>query len=398
MPSGASADSVVNVHDRRPQPIASVAFDVLLALGIVLLDWTLAVSLTRNMGSGMRSLALAAMSVSAGSVAFRRLRPWPAFIVSIAAGLLALGAGLPMVALTVGPVVMVYSISAQFPGARSLVALAVSWAAFFAAETLQGFGDDLSTIVTDLVILAAAWLIGWFVFRRQEYVRELETKTAELQEAREELARAAVSAERLRIARELHDIVAHSLSMISVQAGVGAHVIDSRPEEARAALANVETASRQALNEMRALLGMLRDTSGEPDRAPLPGLSQLPALIQQVSTAGPEVELQVHGAERPLAPGMDLTAYRVIQESLTNVLRHADAERARVILSYEPAALVIEVVDDGTTRATVTPNGGLGIEGMRERLQAFGGTLEAAPLRENGFRVRAELPLGKQDA
>ena len=386
------------MNDRRPQPIASVVFDVLLALGIVLLDWALAVSLSRNMGPGMRALALAAMTISAGSVAFRRLRPWPAFTVGIAAGLLALASGLPMVVLTVGPVVMVYSISAQFPEARSLVALAVSWAAFFAAEALHGFGDDLSTIVTDLVILGAAWLIGWFVYRRQEYVRELESKTAELQEAREELARAAVSAERLRIARELHDIVAHSLSMISVQAGVGAHVIDDRPEEARAALTNVETASRQALNEMRALLGMLRDTSGKADRAPLPGLSQLPALIEQVMTAGPEVDLQVHGTERPLAPGVDLTAYRVIQESLTNVLRHADAERARVILNYEPGALVIEVVDDGSSPATLVPNGGLGIEGMRERLHAFGGTLEAAPLRENGFRVRAELPLGEPDS
>lgn len=380
-----------------PLPIRSVVFDVALALGIVLLDWTVAFSFSRGLPSEMRALTLGALTVSAAATAFRRMRPWPAFIIAVVAGLLALVGGLPMVVLTVGPVVMVYSVSSQFPGNRSLVALGISCAGFLVAEALQGFSDDLSTIVVDLVILSAAWLIGWFVYRRQEYVRALETKTAELQEAREELARAAVSEERLRIARELHDIVAHSLSMISVQAGVGAHVIDRKPDEARAALANVEKASRQALNEMRALLGMLRDNSGEPERSPLPGLSQLPALLEQVSAAGPQVELQVRGPERPLAPGMDLTAYRVIQESLTNVVRHAGAAHARVTLSYDPATLVIEVVDDGES-APAAQNGGLGIEGMRERLHAFGGTLDAAPLREKGFRVRAELPLGRPDA
>jgi signal transduction histidine kinase len=376
----------------RTSRARSLIFDALLALAITLLNWTIAVPLSDHLDPPVRAGVLALITIHSGAVAFRRVSPWIAFGVNLVTGLAVVGLGLPLVVLSLTPVVMLYSVASQRPGRRSSYALGASLAAFLVGQALNDFPDDLSTAAGNVVGLGAAWLIGWFVYGRQEYVRQLEKQTAELREAREELARTAVTEERLRIARELHDIVAHSLSMIAVQSGVGAHVIDSKPEEARAALANVEQASRDALNEMRALLGMLRNENGDAGRAPLPGLDQLPGLIEQVGRAGPAIDLQVRGHERPLPPGLDLTAYRVVQESLTNVVRHAQADRARVSLNYGPASLVIEVVDDGRTTATST-NGGLGIEGMHERLAAFGGTLEAGRLNDGGFRVRAELPL-----
>ncbi|MGH2805769.1 MAG: sensor histidine kinase [Actinomycetota bacterium] len=370
----------------------SLIFDALLALGITTLNWSIALQISVQLDAAPRALLLAFVTVHSMVLALRRVRPWLAYGTNLAAGLVAVVLGAPFIVLTIAPVAALYSIATQAPARRSLFALGTTIAAFFAGEAATSFPDDLGTIAGNLVVLAATWLIGWFVFGRQEYVRQLEAKTAALMTAREELARTAVTEERLRIARELHDIIAHSLSMIAVQSGVGAHVIDDRPEDAKAVLLNVEQASRGALNEMRALLGMLRDVDGTAGRTPLPGLADLSGLIEQVERAGPTVDVQVRGDERSLPSGLDLTAYRVIQESLTNIVRHAGAERARVNLNFTPASLVIEIVDDG--RAAAAPsNGGLGIEGMRERLAAFGGSLDAGPLPEGGFRVRAELPV-----
>jgi signal transduction histidine kinase len=370
-----------------------LSFDGLLALGFALLSWSIAVPLTDHLDGAVRAAALALITVHVGTLAFRRVTPWIAFVVNLMTALAVVLLGLPPVVLTLAPLVMLYSLAAQRPGRESSIALGASLAAFLTGQVIHDFPDDFSTSFGNVMGLSAAWLIGWFVYRRQEYVRVLEARTAELQEAREELARTAVTEERLRIARELHDIVAHSLSMIAVQSGVGAHVIDSKPEEAKAALANVERASRDALTEMRALLGMLRNENGDVSRAPLPGLAELPGLIEKVGRAGPHVDLRLRGEERPLPSGLDLTAYRVIQESLTNVVRHANAERARVSIEYGENSLVIEVVDDGVSAQGRSSNGGLGIEGMRERVAAFGGSLETGPLAEGGFRVRAELPV-----
>jgi signal transduction histidine kinase len=371
----------------------SLTFDALLALGLTFLNWTIAIPLSDNLDGGVRVALLALITIHTGALVIRRVAPWVAFAVNLTTALMVVIFGFPLVVLTLAPLVMLYSLASQRPGRQSSFALGASLVALVVGQAIHDFPDDLSTSFGNVMGLSAAWLIGWFVYRRQEYVRVLEARTAELQEAREELARTAVTEERLRIARELHDIVAHSLSMIAVQSGVGAHVIDSKPEEAKAALANVERASRDALNEMRALLGMLRNEDGETGRAPLPGLAELPGLIEQVGRAGTQIDLRVRGEERALPSGLDLTAYRVIQESLTNVVRHAEAERARVSIDYGIGSLVIEIVDDGRAVPATSSNGGLGIEGMRERLAAFGGSLETGPLAEGGFRVRAELPV-----
>jgi len=199
--------------------------------------------------------------------------------------------------------------------------------------------------------------------------------------------------QRLRIARELHDIVAHGMSVITVQAGYGALVIDDQPGEARAALEAIETTGRRTLVEMRHLLGALRTDDGV-DLEPVPALDSaddLDTLLERTASAGVRVHLRVCGAARSLPAGAGLTAYRVVQESLTNVVKHASAATARLTLDYRDDALVIEVTDPGVGCAR-PPRLGHGLLGMRERVRLYGGTMEAGPLPDGGFRVLARLP------
>jgi signal transduction histidine kinase len=207
-----------------------------------------------------------------------------------------------------------------------------------------------------------------------------------------------VAEERLRLARELHDVVAHSISVIAVQSGVGAHVANTQPEEAAKALATIEATSRAALTELRRLLGVLRQ-EGEPEGslAPVPGLADLDALLAEVAKAGLGVRLRVEGTPSPLPAGVDLSAYRIVQEALTNVVKHAGPARAQVVVGYGDHEVTVEVVDDGRGVAAPTGDGrarvGHGLIGMRERVAAFGGDLEVGPGPDGGFRVAARLPL-----
>ena len=211
-----------------------------------------------------------------------------------------------------------------------------------------------------------------------------------------EEARRRADDERLRVVRELHDVVSHSIAMINFRAGVALHVLDRRPEQAREALAAIRQASAGALQELRATLGVLRQPAGgERSRASVPGLAQLDELVAGVARAGPTVELVVEGERAELPPVVDLAAYRVVQESLTNVVRHAGPAPATVRVAYGTADLVVEVTDDGAggPGAVRADGGGHGIAGMRERVAALGGELQAGPRPQGGFRVRARLPL-----
>jgi signal transduction histidine kinase len=210
---------------------------------------------------------------------------------------------------------------------------------------------------------------------------------------RERAAGEAVTEERARIARELHDVVAHHMSVMVVQAGAARAVSVSDPAAAADALRQIEASGRTGLAEMRRLLGILKASDGENALEPQPGLERLPDLLEATRAAGLRVEVVVDGAPRALPPGIDLSAYRIAQEALTNVLRHAREARARVSLRYDEDAIEIEVVDDGPG-ATVAPTDGAGhgLIGMRERVQVFGGALEAGSLPGGGFRVRARLP------
>jgi signal transduction histidine kinase len=326
-------------------------------------------------------------------IAVRRRFPLPALAWGLATGVAFAALGLNLVTLTFAILVYVYTAAASCPRRVSVAGLAATEAVlaliFLARPRSIG---DASTLVLDGLVVAAAWWLGDGTRRRQEAVAAARQRAAELEQAREELARRAVTEERLRIARELHDVVAHSMSIIAVQSGVGAHVLDSQPEEARKALAAVEATSRQALVEMRRLLGVLRQEA-EPrgSLAPAPGLAEVEALAAEVARAGVRVEVRIEGTPAELPAGLDLSAYRIVQEALTNVVRHAGPATARVAVRYAPGQVAVEVIDDG--RGGDPGDHGHGIPGMRERAALYGGTLEAGPLPGGGFRVAAVLPL-----
>jgi signal transduction histidine kinase len=258
------------------------------------------------------------------------------------------------------------------------------------------------------LLVAVAWLAGYSVRQQRGQAagrREQAERRAREQQAE---ARRARSEERLQISRELHDVVAHTLSVIAVQAGVAGYVIGERPEEAARALSSIEQTSRSALDEMRALLGVLRDGEtgsrngtgpGQGDAAlvPAPGLADLGSLAERAGAAGVQVDLSVRG-ERPRLPaGLDLAAYRVIQEAVTNVIKHASTDRCQVTVTYQEETLTLEVTDNGggstATSGGELPVAGNGIIGMRERAAMYGGKVRAAPLPGRGFRVTARFPL-----
>jgi len=288
---------------------------------------------------------------------------------------------------------------------RSAASFGVALAAFVIALSLQPASvATASTWVSTVLALAVAWLAGENLRDRRARWAALEQRARDLERDREDRARRAVGEERLRIARELHDVVAHAMSVVAVQAGVANHVIDSRPEAAREALATVETNTRAALVEMRRLLGVLRQ-GDEPSAslAPAPGLAEVPVLVQQFAQAGLTVDVRVDGAPGAVPDGVDLSAYRIVQEGLTNVLRHG-GPRAEVVIGYPGSAVAIEITDDGRGggpsgaggaggepgAAVVGP--GHGLIGMRERVAVFGGRLFAGPRDGGGFRVAAVLP------
>ena len=243
-----------------------------------------------------------------------------------------------------------------------------------------------------------AWLI--VIALGAEAVRTRRGRRAAQQRSREESALRRAEEERLRIARELHDVLAHSISLISVQSGVALHLLDERPEQARSALTIINDASGEALRELRSVLGVLRRVDEQAPREPAAGLQRLPELVAHAAAAGVEVQTHTEGTPRPLPASVDLAAYRIVQESLTNVARHASGGRATVSLGYGDRALTIEVCDDGpgvnVPRAEDPPAGsGNGILGMRERAAALGGELNAGRRGPGpGFRVRARLPYG----
>jgi signal transduction histidine kinase len=241
---------------------------------------------------------------------------------------------------------------------------------------------------------AAAFFLGIAMRNRRLYMEQLEERTALLERERDEEAKRAVADERLRIAQELHDVVAHSMGVIAVQAAVGSHVIEQDPVEAKRSLDAIAATSRSSLTEIRRLLGVLR-SDGEGGYEPAPALTDLDALFADVDAAGLPVTVRVDGERTELPPGVDLTAYRIVQEALTNVLKHAGPAHATVTIGYEPGALRLEITDDGRGVNGRGPGTGHGLLGMRERVAVYGGSLDVGPLTGGGFRVRAHLPYGE---
>ncbi len=242
------------------------------------------------------------------------------------------------------------------------------------------------------VIPFTAWLIGHAVRAQRRQVAGLRERALRLERERDATARAAVAEERARIARELHDVVAHAVSVMVVQTEAARRMLRRRPDEAEAALRTVSSTGSEALSELQHLLGVLAGDVNQAALEPAPGLGDLDALVERVRAAGLLVAVHLDGELRPLPRGLDLTAYRIVQEALTNVLKHAGTSRATVCLRFDGDCLGIEVTDTG--RGVSGSNGtGRGLVGMRERVAAYGGELQAGPRPEGGYTVRARLPL-----
>jgi signal transduction histidine kinase len=250
-------------------------------------------------------------------------------------------------------------------------------------------GGDFITVG----VFATAWLAGFALRERAAQADAAEERATHAEREREENARHAVFEERVRIARELHDVVAHHVSMMGVQAGAARVVIDRDRAKAKEALSAIESSSRQAVAELHRLLGFLRQAGDRDDLAPQPGLGQLPRLAASMSDSDLAVEVSIEGEERSLPPTVDVSAYRIVQEALTNTLKHSAASRADVHVRYWPDELEVEIVDDGPPNGgSSSASGGLGLIGMRERAALHGGQLSAGPAAGGGFAVRVRLP------
>jgi signal transduction histidine kinase len=267
--------------------------------------------------------------------------------------------------------------------------LAVGWAAFLWLP--HWFGRDRAPFGQEILGLAA-WLL--VLAAVAEVVKVRRERAVERERMRREEAERRAGEERLRIAQELHDVLAHNISLISVQAGVGLHLIDEHPDQARAALAAIKDASREALGELRSVLDVLRREGDAAPLVPAPRLAaDLDGLVAKAASAGVAVRVEVSGGERPLPPAGDRAAFRIAQEALTNVARHAGGAGATVLIGYGDEALTLQVDDDGPGGAPSSDGSGRGLTGMRERAVALGGRLDAGPRPGGGFRVRAWLPL-----
>jgi signal transduction histidine kinase len=267
-----------------------------------------------------------------------------------------------------------------------LAGAAIGYAALAAVVFRQTV--TVNDVAFMLIFATAAWVLGRAIGEWGRRAADLEERADQLERAQAE----AVAHERATIARELHDVIAHSVSVMTVQAGAARLLLDEDLPRARESLVAVEETGRQALGEMRRLLGILRANEHETRLAPQPGIADLDALVEQVRAAGLPVEVVVDGEPKPLPPGVDLAAYRVVQEALTNALKHAGAARAQVAIRYRTNALEIAVTNSGTARANGRGDGH-GLIGMRERVALYGGELDAGPRAGGGYAVRASLPL-----
>ena len=250
-------------------------------------------------------------------------------------------------------------------------------------------------LIYRLVLVTVPWVLGRVVRDRQERAEGLEVRAQGIHLEQDAKIEAATTEERARIARELHDIVAHSVGVMVIQASGAQKVLDDKPQRAREALQSIELTGRQALDELQRVLGILRtDTEGE-SLTPQPSLRHLDTLLEQIRQGGLPVEATIEGDVRSLPPGLELAAYRIVQEALTNSLKHAGKAKARLMIRYREHELQLEICDDGQSPKRNAANGsGHGLVGMRERVGLYGGSLAAGPLPGGGYSVKAVLPLG----
>ena len=361
---------------------------VILGAVMVVGTWFAGVHQPGRTGPGAFALVLVGLSVV--SIAGRRVKPLTALALATAATVVYLLARYPFGPIFVAPMVTLYTVGAALPARRSAVACAAVFAACVAADLLASGPLSSPVNVLQSVLwhgwLLLAWGAGLVMRAGRETVKH----------DREAEARRRAYEERLQIAREVHDVVGHGLAVINMQAGVALHVLDRRPEQARLALDAIKQSSKDALDELRGTLAIFRQGEPGASRGPAPGLDQLPSIVSAMRDSGLLVELVVDGEHVALPAAVDLAAFRIVQESLTNVLRHAGPTSADVHVTYGPREVMLEITDRGRGRASADhPVNGHGIAGMRERAAAVGGRLEAGPRADGGFRVSARLPLAE---
>ncbi|SDU71551.1 sensor histidine kinase [Jiangella alkaliphila] len=369
--------------DRQPWRYGTRA-DVLLAAGTGLF-----VVLTTVVGTGdpvaLRSVPVTGwllMLVASGALAFRRRYPVVVAVVTLVASMVYYPAINPDGALLVTLIIALYTLAA----AGRTVAAGVIGGLAIVGSAFGEYGTDASPLGDAGMFLLVSWLVAAVAIGAFMHSTRRE---------REEALRRRATEERLRIARELHDVLGHNISLINVQAGAALHALsrDGADGPAAEALTAIKETSREALRELRGTLGVLRQVDEEAPTAPAPGLRRLPELAERSRAAGLAVDVSTDGDAPDLTSAVDLAAYRIVQEALTNVARHAGAGRVAVRIGYGRDDVTVDVSDDGRG-AGARVDGGSGIAGMRSRAEALGGTLEAADRPEGGFRVTARLPYG----
>jgi signal transduction histidine kinase len=399
---GTYATAVTDPRSSRARPLRALTpliVDSAIALGLAAVS-LLAVAGGADDVGGRSPLDIALLLLESLPLIARRRFPVAVFAITFGATfthlLLAPAGG--SISEGLGSLVALYSVAERCER-RISVPLALLMAGLFGAIIVErgGLPSGLPSLIQTELMIGLAWALGDLARTRTLFASVIEDRARLLEAEREERARSAVVAERERIARELHDIVTHHVSVIVIQAGAALRALDRRPEEARTAIGAIDRTGREALTDMRRMLGILGETPDAPGDAltPMPGLERLGELVEQVRAAGLTVELSVEGERRPLDAGVELSAYRIVQEALTNVLKHARGARARVELRYEPRAIEIAVTDQGGSGRHDLgdpAHEGRGLIGMHQRAALYGGTLEAGPT-ASGFRVAARLPL-----
>ncbi|MFJ9692403.1 sensor histidine kinase [Kitasatospora sp. NPDC101183] len=383
---------------RRLRPGHWLALDAVVSLALTVVTWLRVLEAGRVFDPHHRGYArpaaaelavvLACVLVVGAAAALRRLAPVAASVVVFAAWAVVVAvagrltiANLAGFQIAVAAGMLVYLTAALRPPRTSAAVLALGLAG--AGLSVLGSRELWNNLVVVALELLVCWALGRAVARYRAY-------GVELRRYQVELARAELTEERMRLARELHDVIAHSMSVVNVQAGYGRFVIGRDGAKAEQALEAIEAVSRDAMVELRGLLTVLRGSVVE-ELAPAPRLADLERLVASSAEAGVRVELRVGGRVRPLSEGVELSAFRIVQEALTNVVRHAHTDAARVAVAYEEERLVLEVTDGG--RGGPVGVGGHGLAGMAERVGLYRGRLEAGPLPGGGFRVRAVLPV-----
>jgi len=381
------------------------------------LDWSIAIALlvwgqidlwiiggTQTTTHGPRVSAALYVVCATVPLAFRRR--WPLGVLCTVMGAIALdslvvGKAPQGLEVLLPALIAVYSVAAYADRRRAVVGFAIG----FVGTVIEASLDPEVVTVGQLVVVegaffvglgGSAWLVGRFVRARRLEAEHSENRAARIEREQEELARAAVAEERGRIARELHDVIAHSVSLMGVQAGAVERVLERDPEHARKALRSIQETARESVGELRRLLGILRADEEPSGLAPQPGLGRLTALVDESRRAGLSAELTIEGEARPLPAGIELSAYRVVQEALTNVRKHAPGASTNVLVTYGPTELELCIRSAATTRtngAAPADGTGHGIVGMRERVALYGGALDAHPEPGGGFVVRARLPV-----